>query len=262
MSAWIDTDSVPRDAFVFMLAIVRSGMNMIRFVATAVLISAFCSVPMLAGQATSAKAYSVALDHPSEQQVRSVKTELVTFKGKKALKVVDAAAPDAVDGIQLVVLNAIDFKNGTIEVEMAGEPKAGAVSNGPRGFVGLAFRLHIDEKDVPNYECFYLRPTNGRADDQLRRNHSTQYISYPSRPFFKLREEKPGVYESYADMVAGEWTKVKIVVHGQKAQLYVGEAPQPVLIVNDLTQTQGKIALWVGTETVAHFANLRVTPDK
>lgn len=80
--------------------------------------------------------------------------------------------------------------------------------------------------------------------------------------FFKLREEKPGVYESYADMVAGEWTKVKIVVHDQKAQLYVVEAAQPVLIVNDLTQTQGKIALWVGTETIAHFANPRVTPDK
>jgi hypothetical protein len=25
----------------------------------------------------------------------------------------------------------------------------------------------------------YIRPTNGRADDQVRRNHSTQYISMP-----------------------------------------------------------------------------------
>jgi hypothetical protein len=36
-------------------------------------------------------------------------------------------------------------------------------------------------------------------------------------------------------------------------------APQPALVVNDLKQMQGKIALWVGTETIAHFANLHVS---
>jgi len=48
-------------------------------------------------------------------------------------------------------------------------------------------------------------------------------------------------------------------VHGDKARLYVQGSPQPALVVNDLKQTQGKIALWVGTETIAHFANLRVS---
>ena len=64
---------------------------------------------------------------------------------------------------------------------------------------------------------------------------------------------------SYADVVPGEWTKLKIEVHGDKARLYVQRAPQPALVVNDLKQAQGKIALWVGTETIAHFANLRVS---
>jgi len=31
------------------------------------------------------------------------------------------------------------------------------------------------------------------------------------------------------------------------------------VVVNHLKQTQGKIALWVGTETIAHFANIRVS---
>jgi len=238
----------------------RPEMKILQSLTAAIAIALVFSVNTLQGQQTRAQTVEVNLDKLNEQHPQNVKTEIVTYKGTKALRVSDTAAPDVHDGIQLVVLDKTQFRDGTIQIEMTGEPRPGAVTNGPRGFVGLAFRLHMDDKDVPNYECFYIRPTNGRADDQLRRNHATQYISYPARPFFKLREEKPGVYESYADMVAGEWTKVKITVSGNKAQLYVGDAPQPVLIVNDLTQTEGKIALWVGTETIAHFAHLRVTP--
>ena len=38
-------------------------------------------------------------------------------------------------------------------------------------------------------------------------------------------KENPGVYESYTDLVPGEWTHVKIVVDGTKARLYVNRAP-------------------------------------
>src|SRR5438128_8445754 len=47
-----------------------------------------------------------------------------------------------------------------------------------RGFIGIAFRVRGDR-----YEYIYLRPTNGRADDQVRRNHSTQYSAHPSFSF-------------------------------------------------------------------------------
>src|SRR2546430_1537271 len=162
--------------------------------------------------------------------------------------------------IQLVILSKTEFRDGTIEIESTGEPSPTAKTTAPRGFVGVAFRVNLDAaKDAAKYECFYLRPTNGRADDQVRRNHSTQYISHPDFPWFRLRKEFPEKYESYADVVPGEWTKLKIEVHGDKARLYVQGAPQPALVVNDLKQAQGKIALWVGTETIAHFANLRVS---
>ena len=62
------------------------------------------------------------------------------------------------------------FHNGTIEVEMAGLP-AKSASEGARGFIGLAFRLRDGR-----FEYIYLRPTNGRADDQVRRNHSTRTL--------------------------------------------------------------------------------------
>ena len=115
--------------------------------------------------------------------------------------------------------------------------------------------------DGTRYECFYLRPKNGRSDDQLQRNHSAQYISAPEFLWQRLRSETPAKYETYVDLVPGEWTKMKIDVRGDKARLYVNGAEQPVLIVNDLKHgdSKGAIALWVGPGTVAHFANLRVT---
>jgi hypothetical protein len=110
-------------------------------------------------------------------------------------------------------------------------------------------------------ENFYLRPTNGRADDQLRRNHSVQYESVPDYPWHRLRKEHPGVYESYADLQAGPWTRMKIVVSGSKAQLYVNGADQPSLIVNDLKlgETRGQIALWAHSTTDGYFSNLKIT---
>ena len=206
------------------------------------------------------KTMTIALDHPSELQPRHVKMEQVTYQGRKALRVTDAAPANVPDGIQLVVLNKTAFQDGVIEIELAGEPMD--AGSGARGFVGVAFRVVSDAaKDAFKYECFYLRPTNGRADDQVRRNHATQYISYPDFPWSRLRKEFPEKYESYVDLVPGAWTKVKIEVRGDTARLYVHGALQPVLVVTDLKQGkgQGQLALWVGTGTVAHFTNLRIT---
>jgi hypothetical protein len=235
-------------------------MNILRHMLAALtLVLVYAGVPLL-GQNAQGKPISVSLDKLSDQHPQNVKTELVTYKGRKALRVIDTTPVDVADGIQLVILNTLEFKDGTIEVELAGEPKENAES-GARGFVGMAFRLNTDATNAPHYEAFYLRPTNGRAEDQVRRNHATQYISYPDRPWFELRKDFPGKYESYADMVAGEWIKMRIEVHGKKANLFLDDSPQPVLVVTDLTQEHGRIALWVGTDTVAHFANLRVTPS-
>ena len=128
-----------------------------------------------------------------------------------------------------------------------------------RGFVGIAFRLQDDR----TYDAFYLRPTNGRAEDQERRNHSAQYISHPEWTWFRLRKETPSRYESYVDLVPGEWAKVRIEVRGDHARLFVNDAPQPTLVVNDVktgASAKGGVALWLGPGTVAHFRNLTVTP--
>jgi hypothetical protein len=189
---------------------------------------------------------------PTNLEAVNVKTSSVSFKGKNAVRVIGIE-----DGEQIAIVKNIDFKNGTIEIDVAGQPVPNADPSF-RGFIGIAFR--VQQSDSLRYECFYLRPTNGRAEDQLRRNHSTQYISHPGFPWFKLRKEMPGVYESYVDLVSGEWTKIKIVANDKDARLYVNGADQPCLIVKDLKgkMTNGSIALWIGPGTDGYFTNLKI----
>ena len=186
-----------------------------------------------------------------------VATNSVSYRGLKAVRVVEHPSPQY-DGNAIAWVENVTFTNGTIEMECAGKPAAGSFE-GARGFVGIAFRGTPDGRA---YESFYVRPTNGRAEDQLRRNHSTQYISEPDYDFDRMRKEAPGVYESYVDLEAGAWTHIRIDVDGVKARLFVNRSAQPVLIVNDLKRglSGGQIGLWIGVGTEAYFRNLRITP--
>jgi len=184
---------------------------------------------------------------------KNVSIAQVTYKGRSAIQVI--AAPDTPNASSYAVVKDAMFRDGTIEVEVAGQPAAGA-PGGARGFIGIAFRLQADG----SYEYIYLRPTNGRADDQVRRNHSTQYSSHPSFDFARSRQEAPEKYESYVDLEPGVWTKYKIEVEGRKARLYVHGVEQPSLIVDDLKMEPraGGVALWVGPNTEGYFANLKI----
>jgi hypothetical protein len=191
-------------------------------------------------------------------ELHNVKAEPVTYLGRRAMRVSDAVRQDLDDAGRLAVVPGSSFQDGTIEVNLTGDTAPDASPN-LRGFVGIAFRITADRS---HFECFYLRPKNGRAEDQLQRNHSVQYISIPGFGWQKLRSDTPGKYESYADLIAGQWTQAKIQVTGSRARLYVNGAEQPTLIVNDLKQpsVNGAIALWVGPGTIAHFADLKVSP--
>lgn len=157
----------------------------------------------------------------------------------------------------IVVIEGLEFANGVIEVEIASAPAPGAPS-GARGFAGMAFRLRGD-----TYDALYLRPTNGRADDQERRNHATQYVAHPDWTWFRFRAETPSKYEAYVDLVPGAWTRIRIDVRGDRARLYIHDQEQPTLVVSDLksgARGTGGVALFVDIGTIAHFRNLRVTP--
>jgi hypothetical protein len=212
------------------------------------------------GQETKAPVTEFRLDSLNGLEVVNIKASVAEYRGRRAVHLYrgedQARETNATSPESIAIVTGTDFKDGTIEVDLAGLPAAGGPPNA-RGFIGIAFRV---AGHGSKFECLYIRPTNGRADDQLRRNHALQYESYPDYPWFRLRNENPGVYESYADMEATAWTHIKIEVAGTKAKLYINGAEQPSLIVNDLKlgDGRGQIALWTTIETDGYFSNLTV----
>ncbi|GAB3719763.1 hypothetical protein [Spirosoma lituiforme] len=209
--------------------------------------------------ATATTMYGQAIKLDRDKLVpNQVSMSFERMMGKEALKVVKDSTIQKVDEPTFVKINGINFTNGTIEVKVLSRllKNASALA---RGFIGVAFRVDATNS---TYECIYIRPTNGRADDQVRRNHSTQYYAYPDYKFDRLRKESPEKYESYADMTLNEWITLKIVVNGQEAKLYLNDAKQPCLIVKDMklgaTQSGG-IGLWVDVGTEGYFTDLKIT---
>jgi len=201
-----------------------------------------------------AAAQTIALDKTDRVELKDGVADIVTYRGRSALKLTQVAKSNA---DALAMIKGQTFRNGTLEAWVAGNvsSSAGAAA---RGFIGLAFRV---QPQASKYEVFYLRPTNGRADDQVRRNHSLQYASHPDYPWQRLRTEAPEKYESYVDLEPGVWTQVKIVVAGTQAKLYVHGAAQPSLIVTDLKlgDSDGGIALWIGPGTEGYFSDLKIS---
>ncbi len=210
---------------------------------------------LMAFCAAHAFAAGIPVTDLSRLELNDVHAEATTYHDLSALKMTFDG-----DGRSesLAIVKNLSFRDGSIEVDVAGAPSKTADAQA-RGFIGVAFRA---SGDASRFEEFYIRPTNGRADDQLRRNHSVQYVSAPDWPWERLRKETPGVYESYADLSSGEWTHLRIVVKGTEAALYVNSAPQPCLVVHDLKRgnSEGAVALWIGPGTEGYFRQLTVTP--
>src|SRR5579863_260614 len=191
-------------------------------------------------------------------EVLNGKVENVNYRGTRAIHFLPSPETRSSDASMLAIPRRSDFQEGIIEADVAGVPREDAPADA-RGFIGISFHV---QSHGDKYEDVYLRPTNARADDQLRRNHSVQYTSEPEYPWYRLRKESPGVYESYVDLQAGAWIHLKIVVDGADAALYVNHSEQPCLIVKDLKlgKSRGQIALWAHWSTDAYFSNLTVTP--
>ena len=117
-----------------------------------------------------------------------VEATIAIHEGSDSLRLVLTPDAETPDNPTFARVKNLEFHNGIIEVEVAGRPLPDAIPEA-RGFIGIAFRIR---EDLSAFECMYLRPTNGRAEQQLRRNRATQYFSYPDWKFDRLRTEVPG----------------------------------------------------------------------
>jgi hypothetical protein len=177
--------------------------------------------------------------------------------GSEVVRAIKDSNVTEADMPTFVKIKGIEFRNGIIEVKVLSK----LLKNAPdfaRGFIGVAFRVNDSNT---KFECIYLRPVNARVDDQVRRNHSVQYYSYPDYKFDRLRKESPERYESYADIEMNKWITIKIEVKDSQAKLFINKDLQPSLIVNDLklgANATGSIALWVEIGTEGFFKDLKI----
>ena len=177
--------------------------------------------------------------------------------GSEAVKVIKDSSVKKADEPTFVKIKGVKFKNGTIEVKVLSRLLKDAPDYA-RGFIGVAF--HINDSNS-KFECIYIRPVNARVDDQVRRNHSIQYYSYPDYKFDTLRKIAPEKYESYADMEMNKWITMRVEVKDAQAKLFLHNNTQPSLIVNDLkhgADLSGGIGFWVETGTEGYFSDLRI----
>jgi hypothetical protein len=159
---------------------------------------------------------------------------------------------DAKPGDGLARLEGLSFTTGEIEFDILGRsvPVQGS-------FLGLAFGVQSQEA----YEAVYFRPFNFRSEDPARRFHSVQYIAHPEWTWGRLRQEKPGQFESAIEPAPdGDlWFHVRIVVGPSKVEAYVDGAAAPCLSVDRLGGPRtGAVALWVGNNSPGQFANLKI----
>ena len=213
---------------------------------------------LIAGIVISINSYSqtIRLDANRLDAV-NVSMSVEKLLGSEVVKAIKDSSVKENDEPTFVKIKGINFRNGSIEVKVLSR----LLKNAPafaRGFIGVAFRIN---DSITKYECIYLRPVNARVDDQIRRNHSIQYYSYPDYKFDRLRKESPEQYESYADMEMNKWITIRIEVKDAQAKLFINNNQQPSLIVNDLkhgANASGAIALWVETGTEGYFKDLKI----
>jgi hypothetical protein len=218
------------------------------------------SLLVASGQKVAPRRPAPKLDSTTKLALTNTQVQWVDYRGRRAIKLAPLPGHEhAVNEEMQAILVESDFKDGTIQLDVAGARRAGYSTaedtSGFKGFIGVSFRVRGDTA-----ERIYIRPENSRLDNQLFRNRSTQYEADPDFPWDRLRDESPGVYESYVDLEPGAWTKLRIEVQGTKARLYVNDATEPCLIVNDLKlgDSHGRIALWTRVSSEAYFSNLMV----
>jgi len=156
------------------------------------------------------------------------------------------------DGV--AYLRGTEFGNGTIEVDIRGKDVQG------QSFVGIAFH----GVDSTTYDAIYFRPFNFRTPDSTRHSHAVQYISHPTYTWQKLRAERPGSFEQPGSPAPdpNAWFHVRVVVASPKVSVFVGDAKQPSLVVDQLNdRTKWLVGLWVGNNSDGDFANLKITPN-
>jgi hypothetical protein len=198
-------------------------------------------------------------------QKKAIEPDLAALAEGKGLKVFNRSLSVLNDGARkgarlsespgdgVAYLEGIEFTNGVIEIDIRGKDVQ------QQSFVGVAFH-GLDEK---TYDAIYFRPFNFKTEDQARRLRAVQYISHPTYTWQKLRTEQPGKYEKPVNPIPDPngWFHARIVVASPKVSVFVNDAKEPSLVVDQLSdRKKGLVGLWVGNASGGDFASFKIVP--
>lgn len=201
-------------------------------------------------------------------ELHNVTGSIIEFQGSHVLKIERdlSAIPFDSNNVEKTVDEAHyaklfgldDFENGTIEVMMYSQLQKPAPYSGVAGFIGMFFRVSANDS---SFEAIYVRPKVGRVNNQLFRNHTVQYISYPHYKFDTLRKIAPFRYEGSAPVALNEWIKMRIEVNGETAEMFINDSKYSTFVVEKLlgANKRGGIGIYVDIGTIGYFKNLKVT---
>jgi hypothetical protein len=178
------------------------------------------------------------------------KNQLVTKPSTETRKL-ENSIPGAISTKGMVWLKGVNFKEGTIDIDLRGKNVF------LQSFLGIAFHA----VDTTTYDVLYFRPFNFRHADTLRRKWSVQYLSMPDYSWDKLRKEHPLVYENAVSPVPepDAWFHAAIVIRNGWISVFVNHAEQPSLKVRLLNdRNEGLLGLW-DDELSGDFANLTIS---
>ncbi|MCM1499610.1 MAG: hypothetical protein NC124_14185 [Clostridium sp.] len=188
-----------------------------------------------------------------------VMTEEKQLEGKPVLRIVKKDKINLYDENTYAKLDNLQFHNGIIEVKLLSRLLPDA-PDFARGFIGIVYRANAKDSE---FESFYLRPTNGRGcTDIARKAHGCQYFSYPGYTFSYFREYGITKYEAAADIDLNEWITLKAVIENERAEFYLNQVPEPVLVVEDMKHgigEKGSVGIFVDIGTEAFVSELKVT---
>src|SRR5258708_24652317 len=110
---------------------------------------------------------SFPLDSLTGLEAKNIKMEAANYRGRRCVRLLDQPSTAGPAGQSAAILTESDFGDGTIEAEVAGSPRPGAVEAG-RGFIGIAVPV---QPQRGRFQCFYIRPPKWRARGPLAPHH-------------------------------------------------------------------------------------------
>ncbi len=142
------------------------------------------------------------------------------------------------------ILKDVEFENGVIEVDVAFE--------GERCFAGIVFRW----QDGLNYEQYYLRPHQSKHPDAMQ--YQPVFNGLATWQLYS-NEGYTAVYE----IPYKRWIHIKLEISGTQGRVFLDNAEEPALVINELKHglKKGAIGVYGPANGLAHFSNFSFRED-